>query len=91
MLFDIGEEIKKERRRKKITQATIASALGMSRSTISQIENGTVQDVGVRKLIRILDYLGLELKVHPVGAPPTLEDLQKENEILWLEERRSKL
>lgn len=91
MLLRIGEEIRKERKRRKTTQATIASALGMSRSTISQIENGTVQDVGVRKLIRILDYLGLELKVRPVGAPPTLEDLQKENEGLWAEERKSKL
>jgi transcriptional regulator with XRE-family HTH domain len=91
MLFSIGDEIRKVRKQRKITQAVIAKALGMSRSTISQIESGIVQDVGVRKLIRILDYLGLELKVQPTGAPPTLEDLQRENEGIWMEERRSKL
>ncbi len=41
----------------------------MSRSTISQIEAGIVQEVGIRKLIRILDYLGLEVRVRPAGAP----------------------
>ena len=79
MLFAIGEQIRKERKRRKIPQDKIARDLGMSRSTISQIEAGIVQEVGVRKLIRILDYLGLELRVRPAGAPPTLEELRGEN------------
>lgn len=58
----------------------MAKDLGMSRATISQIESGTVQDVGVRKLIRILDYLGLELRVRPTGRPPTLDELREEND-----------
>lgn len=78
MLFDIGQQIRDERKRKKISQAAIGSALGMSRTTISQIENGTVQEVGVRKLIRILEFLGFELVVRPSGAPPTLEELREE-------------
>lgn len=77
MLFSIGEEIRKERKRRKISQQTLAEDLGMSRATISQIESGTVQEIGVRKLIRILDYLGLELRVRPAGAPPTLDELRE--------------
>jgi transcriptional regulator with XRE-family HTH domain len=50
----------------------------MSRTTIGQIENGTVQEIGVRKLIRVLEYLGLELRVRPAGRPPTLEELREE-------------
>lgn len=50
----------------------------MSRTTIGQIEKGTVQDVGVRKLIRLLEFLGLELRVRPAGTPPTLEELREE-------------
>jgi transcriptional regulator with XRE-family HTH domain len=50
----------------------------MSRTTIGQIENGTVQEIGVRKLIRILEFLGLELRVRPAGQPPTLEELREE-------------
>ena len=79
MLFDIGQQIRAERKRRKLTQAGLASLLGMSRSTISQIESGTVQDVGVRKLIRILDILGLELRVRCAGAPPTLDELREED------------
>ncbi|ANA39748.1 MULTISPECIES: helix-turn-helix domain-containing protein [Geobacter] len=80
MLFAIGEEIRNGRKRRKISQGAMAKDLGMSRATISQIESGTVQDVGVRKLIRILDYLGLELRVRPAGRPPTLDELREEND-----------
>lgn len=78
MLFTIGSNIREARRRRKITQEQMAKALGMSRTTICQIEKGIVQEVGVRKLIRILEYLGLELQVRPAGALPTLEELQRE-------------
>jgi transcriptional regulator with XRE-family HTH domain len=75
MLFEIGEQIKKERKRRRISQETMAQELRMSRSTISQIEAGIIQEIGVRKLIRILDYLGLEIQVRQAGAPPTLDEL----------------
>ncbi len=78
MLFGIGENIRKERKRQKISQGNLAKTLGMSRSTISQIESGIVQDIGIRKLIRILDHLGLELRVRPAGAPPTLDELREQ-------------
>lgn len=77
MLFEIGVEIRKERKRRKVSQAMMAHDLGMGRSTISQIEAGIVQDIGVRKLIRVLEYLGLELRVRPAGAPPTLDELRE--------------
>ena len=78
MLFGIGEEIRKERKRRKISQEKLADDLEMSRTTISQIESGTVQEIGVRKLIRILEYLNLELRVRPAGVPPTLDELRGE-------------
>ncbi|AJY68423.1 XRE family transcriptional regulator [Geobacter sulfurreducens] len=78
MLFDIGEEIRNERKRRKISQEKMAKDLEMSRATISQIESGTVQEIGVRKLIRMLEYLDLELRVRPAGAPPTLDELRGE-------------
>ncbi len=78
MLFEIGENIRKERKLRKLSQEKLASALGMSRATISQIESGSVQEIGVRKLMRILDYLDLELRVRPAGAPPTLDELREQ-------------
>ena len=78
MLIEIGQKIRQARKGRKVSQAELANALGMSRTTIGQIENGTVQEIGVRKLIRILEYLGLELRVRPAGRPPTLEELREE-------------
>ena len=78
MLFDIGQQIRAERKRRRLSQADLAKLLKMSRTTISQIESGTVQDIGVRKLIRILEVLGLELRVRSAGAPPTLDELREE-------------
>ena len=78
MLFDIGKKIREARKNRKLSQADLAGALGMSRTTIGQIENATVQDVGVRKLIRLLEYFELELVVRPAGAPPTLDELREE-------------
>ena len=78
MLFEIGDNIRKERKLRNLSQEKLARALGMSRATISQIESGTVQEIGVRKLLRILDFLDLELRVRPSGAPPTLDELREQ-------------
>ncbi len=78
MLIKIGLEIRTARRLRKLSQAELAKSLGMSRSTISQIESGTVREIGVRKLMRLLDLLGLELRVRPAASPPTLEELREE-------------
>ena len=75
MLFLVGEKIRQERKRRKITQEQLARICGMGRATISQIENGTIPEIGVRKLIRVLDSLGLELTIRKTGAPPTLDEI----------------
>jgi len=82
MLCQIGEYIRRERKQRKMSQSALAKLLGMSRSTISQIETGTVQDIGVRKLIRILEVLDLELRVRPAGSPPTLDELREDDDLL---------
>lgn len=78
MLIEIGRKIKQVRKSRRFTQEELGSALGMSRTTIGQIERGTVQDIGVRKLIRVLEYLGLELQTRQAGRPPTMEELREE-------------
>jgi transcriptional regulator with XRE-family HTH domain len=82
MLFEIGKHIRQERKKRKLSQARLGELLGMSRTTIGQIENGTVQDVGIRKLIRILEILDLELRVRLAGSPPTLDELREEDDLL---------
>jgi len=80
MLSRIGQYIRQERKKRKMTQAALAGLLGMSRTTIGQIEHGTVQDIGIRKLIRILEILELELRVHLADSPPTLDELREEDD-----------
>ena len=79
MLFEMGEQIREARKKRHVSQAEVARALGMSRTTIGQIENGTVQEIGVRKLIRVLEFFSLELRVRSAGKPPTLDELRKED------------
>jgi len=79
MLFEIGEHIRQERKKRKMSQAKLAGLLGMSRTTISQIENETIRDIGIRKIIRILEILDLELRTRSAGSPPTLDELREED------------
>jgi transcriptional regulator with XRE-family HTH domain len=78
MLIYIGQQIRQARKNLGISQAQLAKTLGMSRTTIGQIENGTMQEIGVRKLIRLLEFLELELRVRPAGKPPTLEEIREQ-------------
>jgi DNA-binding XRE family transcriptional regulator len=46
MLFEIGKQIRRARKTRHLTQAELSKALGMTRTTIGQIENDTVQEIG---------------------------------------------
>lgn len=50
----------------------------MSRATISAIENGTVGEIGVRKLMALAAALGLELLLDARRDRPTLQQLREE-------------
>jgi HTH-type transcriptional regulator / antitoxin HipB len=74
----IGATLRDARKAHKLTQATLASRLGMSRATISSIENGTVSEIGIRKVIALCNELGLTLQVGREGQRPTLQQLRAE-------------
>ncbi len=76
---DFGLKIRQARKERGLTQAQLAELSGISRKTLGQIESGSVPDIGIRKVARVLEILSLELTVRPMGAPPTLEELQREN------------
>ena len=81
MHFDeIGVQIKKARKNRKIYQEELAQRLKMSRATISGIENGTIHEIGIRKIMAICTALGLELLVQEKTLRPTLQQLLKEQE-----------
>ena len=46
-----------------LTQTALAGLSGLSRATINQLENGTLQDLSLRRVARLLDVLGLSVQV----------------------------
>lgn len=77
----LGVAIRTARKQRHLTQTDLSQQLGMSRSTLSAIENGTVSEVGIRKVMALCSALGLELAVQPMFARrPTLHNLVDEAE-----------
>jgi len=75
---ETGALIRIARHQAGMTQATLAKRLHMSRATISQLENGVIGELGMRKLAQICDRLGLEVAVR-VRRPPTLHEAYARN------------
>lgn len=76
----IGHGLREQRKKQRLTQAEVAKAAGMSRATLSQLENGSLSELGIKKVLRVAEILGLELALRPAGAAPTLEELQEQQE-----------
>jgi transcriptional regulator with XRE-family HTH domain len=79
-LPEIGLLLKEARRRSRRTQSELAQPLGMSRATLSALEGGRCEEIGVRKLTALLEAVGLDLFVGPRKKRPTLDDLRAERE-----------
>ncbi len=77
-LATIGSLLKTARHESGRTQEEIAGPLGMSRATLSALEGGRCEEIGVRKLSALLESVGLELYVAPRKKRPTLDDLRME-------------
>lgn len=74
----MGRQIRNARRDRKLSQTALARQLGMGQAAISGIERGTIVEMGVRKLMRLCDVLGLELSIQSQQKRPSLGDLQRE-------------
>ena len=68
-LQELGHKIRQARTARKLTQAQLAVAAGLSRTTLNQLENGLFPDLGVKKVQAILETLGLSLSVEQKQKP----------------------
>lgn len=74
---NLGQMIRSLRKAQKLSQQALAQQYGMSRSTISGIENNTIPEIGIRKVEAILNGFGYELTAVPRSAQrPTLDTLK---------------
>jgi len=66
-LLDLGERIRTLRKQKGMTQAELAKEAGISRATLSKLENGLIAQISVVTLAEILNALGYELDITPLN------------------------
>jgi len=64
----LGPVIRQARKGMSLTQAELARRAGVARTTLNQLENGVFPDIGVRKLMAILEIVGQRLAVIPAGG-----------------------
>jgi transcriptional regulator with XRE-family HTH domain len=75
---EFGKNIALMRKDQKISQEQMAKDLNISRATISSLENAKTVDIGIKKILQIIDYLGYELVFKEKSAFPTFEELRDE-------------
>jgi transcriptional regulator with XRE-family HTH domain len=75
----LADIIKKNRKLKKYTQASLAEYSSTSINTIKKVESGFLDEVGIKKVESVLDILELELCVRPKGRPLTLDELNEKS------------
>lgn len=72
----LGKEVQRLRNEQGVSQQLMAENLAISRATINSFENGRSGDIGIRKVMKILDYLGMELTLRDRSPFPTFEELR---------------
>lgn len=77
-LLELGKEIQYLRKNRNWSQNDLEKYSGITKRTISKIENGFIDEVGIKKVEILLDLLGQEFSLRPKGRPKTLEELQNE-------------
>lgn len=80
-LIEIGGQVKTQRKLLRMTQQQLADAACVSRLLIAKLETERLPELGVKKLMRILNAVGLDLRVSTLNRQrPTLEDLWAEED-----------
>jgi transcriptional regulator with XRE-family HTH domain len=78
-LSDLGQQIKHARKDLKMTRDELAARAGVSRARIEALENLRAPEIGFKNLIRIMNAVGLDLRVTTLNRRrPTLDELVAE-------------
>lgn len=66
---ELGSEIRRARKARGLTQAQLAHATGLSRETLNLLESGLVRDLGIKKVLAVIDHLGLSVTLQQGMRP----------------------
>lgn len=72
---ELGQTLAQLRKSQQLSQQTMATDLHISRATISNFENGTSSDIGLKKVMQMLDYMGYTLSIKEESPFPTFEEI----------------
>ena len=75
---ELGMELVALRKSKRLSQQALADSVGVSRATINALEKGRSIDIGIRKVIKILEYFDQELCFKQKTNFPTFDELKNE-------------
>jgi len=67
ILSELGSRIKNLRKEKKISQEKLAKSIGISRNTLSKLENGYIANISIVTLDRVLNTLGYQIDIKPIN------------------------
>lgn len=76
-LANIGSAVRTRRDALGLSQQRLAHLSGLSRQTLSGLENGTLQDLGFNRVAQVLSLLGL-------NAPPPTTQARDRKHGLWM-------
>lgn len=74
-LHELSQTLQTKRKEQGYTQKELSELCAISLRTIATMENGFDIDVGIHKVIKVLDILGYEIAIRPQGRPLTLDEL----------------
>lgn len=79
---ELGQFVRQARKAQGVSQQQMADDLGIARATLSGFESGRVADIGLRKVLNMLDYLNYALNPQGRSGFPTFESLiaERQNE-----------
>ena len=63
ILSELGSRVKDLRKEKKISQESLAKAVGISRNTLSKLENGYIANISIVTLDKVLNALGYQIDI----------------------------
>ena len=73
---EFGKAIASLRKIQKVSQNRLCEDLSISRATLSSFENGRGVDIGFRKVLQIVDYLGYKFDLNEKSMFPSFEELR---------------
>ena len=63
ILSELGERIKTLRKERKLSQEELAKQAGISRNTLSKLENGYIANISIVTFEKVLNILGYQIDI----------------------------